>query len=183
MKKISLFLFLFLFLLFNLDADMDKHTKKRIEKNYAKAKKAFSIEDFNLIDKRLDKYDFKSEVNKSILFAFAPQIRGCLRKIGIKEKDVFLDALDVIGYLFKYECIFYIDTISNYDLNYIIELINGKPYGIFNRMNKKVNSDKYGDKAKENFEESYSENKVNTVKQTLKQISTDLLASSSKCKW
>ncbi|WP_419264727.1 exported protein A EppA [Borreliella afzelii] len=135
-----------------------------------------------IIDKRLDKYDFKSEVNKSILFAFAPQIRGCLRKIGIKEKDVFLDALDVIGYLFKYECIFYIDTISNYDLNYIIELINGKPYGIFNRMNKKVNSDKYGDKAKENFEESYSENKVNTVKQTLKQISTDLLASSSKCK-
>ncbi|WP_418909376.1 exported protein A EppA (plasmid) [Borreliella sinica] len=139
------------------------------------------MEDFNLIDKRLDKYDFKSEENKSILFAFAPQIRGCLRKIGTKEKDVFLDALDVIGYLFKYNCIYYVNTISNYKLNYIIELINGKPFGIFNRLDK-INSGKYGDKAKEKFQESYSEDNVNTVKQILKQILNDFLASKSGCK-
>ncbi len=42
----------------------------------------------------------------------------------------------------------------------------------------KVNSEKYVDKAKEKFKESYSEDKVNTVKQIL----TDLLASSSECK-
>lgn len=94
---------------------------------------------------------------------------------------MFLDALDVIGYLFKYRCIIYINTISDYGLNDIIELIDGKPY-IFYNINNKVNSEKYGDKAKENFEESYSKDKVNTVKQTLKQILTDLLASSSECK-
>lgn len=33
-------------------------------------------------------------------FAHAPQIRGYLRKMRIKEKSV-LDALDVIGYLIK----------------------------------------------------------------------------------
>lgn len=33
-----------------------------------------------------------------------------------------------------------------------------------------------------NFEESYSKDKGNTVKQTLKQILTNLLASKSKCK-
>lgn len=77
---------------------------------------------------------------------------------------MFLDALDVIGYLFKDRCIIYVDTISNYDLKDIIELIDGKPY-IFYNINNKVNFKKYGDKAKENFEESYSKNKVNTVKQ------------------
>ncbi len=33
-------------------------------------------------------------------FSYASQIRGCLRKIGIKKK-VFLDSLDVMGYFIK----------------------------------------------------------------------------------
>ncbi len=46
----------------------------------------------------------------------------------------------------------------------------------------KVNSEKYGDKAKEKFKESYSEDKVNTVKQKTKLFLTDLLDLSSECK-
>lgn len=40
------------------------------------------------INKRLDNYDFENEKDRN-LFAHASQIRGCLRKIGIKEKSVF----------------------------------------------------------------------------------------------
>ncbi len=156
-----------------MDIKKKKMNKKQLRRCWKTSFKRRNY--FNL--KRLDKYDFESEENKSILFAFAPQIRGCLRKIGIKEKDAFLDALDVIGYLFKDRCISYINTISDYNLDDIIEIIDGKPFGIFNSMNK-VNSEKYVDKAKEKFKESYSEDKVNTVKQIL----TDLLASSSECK-
>ncbi|WP_327785776.1 exported protein A EppA [Borreliella garinii] len=43
-------------------------------------------------------------------------------------------------------------------------------------------AEKHRDKAREGFDESYSKDKVNTVKQILKQILTDLLASSSKRK-
>ncbi len=49
MKKINLLIFLFLFVL-SLSAN--------IEENYTETKRAFSKEDFNLINKRLDNYDF-----------------------------------------------------------------------------------------------------------------------------
>nr|WP_242423304.1 exported protein A EppA [Borreliella bissettiae] len=95
MKKIGLLLFL----IFNLNAyiDIDELTEERKEHNFAKAKKTFSKEDFDLLNKRLDNYDFANEYDKSVFFAYAPIIRGRLRKIGIKEKSVFLDAIDTIG--------------------------------------------------------------------------------------
>ncbi len=61
-----------------------------IEENYIETKRAFSEEDFNLINKRLDNYDFKNEYKKSHIFSDAPRIRRDLRKIRIKEKSVFL---------------------------------------------------------------------------------------------
>lgn len=48
-------------------------------------------------------------------FSYAPHISGDLRKIGIKEKSVFLDALDVAGYLIKKRFIRYV---SERDLKY-----------------------------------------------------------------
>ncbi len=38
------------------------------KKNYAKAKGSFSKENFNLINERLDNYDFKNEYDKSVFF-------------------------------------------------------------------------------------------------------------------
>ncbi|WP_235633211.1 exported protein A EppA [Borreliella mayonii] len=78
-------------LIFNLNAgiDIDKLRKERKEHNYAKAKKTFSKEDFILLDKILDNYDFKNEYDKSVSFAYAPIIRGRLRKLELKKKARF----------------------------------------------------------------------------------------------
>ncbi|ACK74324.1 exported protein A EppA [Borreliella burgdorferi] len=166
MKKISLLIFLFLFVV-SLSAN--------IEENYTETKRAFSKEDFNLINKRLDNYDFKNEYEKSHVFSDAPRIRGDLRKIGIKEKSVFLDALEAIEYLIKIK----ISTDSIFLSEDMIRLIGGYPDSIFNYLIQ-LNSDKidyaekYGDNARNNFKKDYSEDKANTVKQILKQILADL---------
>ncbi|WP_215536805.1 exported protein A EppA [Borreliella bavariensis] len=166
MKKINLSIFLFLFVL-SLSAN--------IEENYTETKRAFSKEDFNLINKRLDNYDFKNEYEKSHIFSDAPRIRRELRKIGIKEKSVFLDALDVIEYLIKIK----ISADSIFLSEDMIRLIGGYPDSIFNYLIQ-LNSDKidyaekYGEKARSNFKESYSEDKASAVKQILKQILADL---------
>ncbi len=61
----------------------------------------------------------------------------------------------------------------------MIRLIGGYPDSIFNYLIQ-LNSDKidyaekYGEKARSNFKESYSEDKANAVKQILKQILADL---------
>nr|WP_242423298.1 hypothetical protein [Borreliella bissettiae] len=47
----------------------------------------------------------RKEHNYAVFFAYAPIIRGRLRKIGIKEKSVFLDAIDAIGDFIKYKII------------------------------------------------------------------------------
>ncbi|ABH02379.1 Exported protein precursor (EppA/BapA) (plasmid) [Borreliella afzelii PKo] len=166
MKKINLLIFLFLFIL-SLSAN--------IEENYTETKRAFSEEDFNLINKRLDNYDFKNEYEKSHVFSDAPRIRRDLRKIGIKEKSVFLDALDIIEYLIKIK----ISADSIFLSEDMIRLIGGYPDLIFNYLIQ-LNSDKidyaekYGDNARNNFKEDYSKDKTNTVKQILKQILADL---------
>ncbi|WP_215540092.1 exported protein A EppA, partial [Borreliella bavariensis] len=106
----------------------------------------------------------------------APKIRGDLRKIGIKEKSVFLDALDVAGYLIKNRFI----SVDEYGLPRINKLIEGYPNTIFNDLIELLDSDeidypeKYGEKAIKKFKESYSKEKANTVKQILKQILADL---------
>ncbi|AXK69865.1 BapA (plasmid) [Borreliella burgdorferi] len=128
MKKISLLIFLFLFVV-SLSAN--------IEENYTETKRAFSKEDFNLINKRLDNYDFKNEYEKSHVFSDAPRIRGDLRKIGIKEKSVFLDALEAIEYLIKIK----ISTDSIFLSEDMIRLIGGYPDSIFNYLIQ-LNSDK-----------------------------------------
>lgn len=166
MKKISLLIFLFLFVV-SLSAN--------IEENYTETKRAFSEEDFNLINKRLDNYDFKNEYEKSHVFSDAPRIRGDLRKIGIKEKRVFLDALEIIEYLIKIK----ISADSIFLSEDMIRLIGSYPDSIFNYLIQ-LNSDKidyaekYGDNARNNFKKDYSEDKANTVKQILKQILADL---------
>ncbi|ADQ31516.1 BapA (plasmid) [Borreliella burgdorferi JD1] len=166
MKKINLLIFLFLFVV-SLSAN--------IEENYTETKRAFSEEDFNLINKRLDNYDFKNEYEKSHVFSDAPIIRGDLRKIGIKEKRVFLDALEIIEYLIKIK----ISADSIFLSEDMIRLIGGYPDSIFNYLIQ-LNSDKidyaekYGDNARNNFKKDYSEDKANTVKQILKQILADL---------
>ncbi len=159
-------IFLFLFVV-SLSAN--------IEENYTETKRAFSKEDFNLINKRLDNYDFKNEYEKSHVFSDAPRIRGDLRKIGIKEKSVFLDALEAIEYLIKIK----ISTDSIFLSEDMIRLIGSYPDSIFNYLIQ-LNSDKidyaekYGDNARNNFKKDYSEDKANTVKQILKQILADL---------
>ncbi|AEL19388.1 exported protein A EppA [Borreliella bissettiae] len=166
MKKISLLIFLFLFVV-SLSAN--------IEENYTETKRAFSEEDFNLINKRLDNYDFRNEYEKSHVFSDAPRIRGDLRKIGIKEKSVFLDALEIIEYLIKIR----ISADIIYLSEDMIRLIGGYPESIFNYLIQ-LNSDKvdyaekYGDNARNNFKKDYSEDKANAVKQILKQILADL---------
>lgn len=96
MRKVSLLL------LFVLSISLNTFISKETKENYSKAKKAFSEEDFNLLNKRLDKYGFENDHDKSqFLSDNAPEIRGELRKIGIKEKSVFLDALDITGGLIK----------------------------------------------------------------------------------
>ncbi|XPC98100.1 exported protein A EppA (plasmid) [Borreliella japonica] len=164
MKKISL-VFFFLFVV-SLSAN--------VEENYAKAKRAFSKEDFNLINKRLDNYGFIDEYEKSYFFADAPQIRGDLRKIGIKEKSVFLDALDVIGYLVKIKI-----TGGILPPGDMIRLIGGYPDSIFNYLiqldSDKIDyAEKYGEEAIDKFREAYSKDKASAVKQILKQILADL---------
>ncbi len=171
MRKISLLLFLFI-LSINLNAFMSKYT----EKHYTKAKKAFSKEDFDLLNKRLDNYDFESEYDKSIFFSYAPEIRGELRKIGIKEKNAFIDALDVIGYLIKNKLITLIMVMN---LNAISFLIDGNPNSIFDYLiqldSDKIDyAEKYGEKAREKFRQSYKKDKITAVKQIFKQILADL---------
>ncbi|WP_425337216.1 exported protein A EppA [Borreliella tanukii] len=166
MKKINFLIFLFLFVL-SLGAS--------VEENYAKIKRSFSEEDFNLINKRLDNYDFKNEYEKSHIFSDAPRIRGDLRKIGIKEKSVFLDALDVIEYLIKIK----ISTDSILLSEDMIKLIVGDPDSIFNYLiqldSDKIDySEKYGEEARDKFREAYSKDKASAVKQILKQILADL---------
>lgn len=169
MRNINLLIFLFLFVL-SLSAN--------IEENYAKAKRAFSKEDFNLINKRLDNYGFKDEYDKSkFLSDNAPKIRGDLRKIGIKEKNVFIDALDVVGYCIKNQ--FIKSFLGAFILTEINSLIDGYPNQIFDYLiqldSDKIDyTEKYGEKAREKFRESYYKDKVNTVKQILKQILADL---------
>ncbi|WP_418885358.1 exported protein A EppA [Borreliella carolinensis] len=166
MKKISLLIFLFLFVV-SLSAN--------IEENYTETKRAFSKEDFNLINKRLDNYDFRNEYEKSHVFSDAPRIRRDLRKIGIKEKSVFLDALEIIEYLIKIR----ISADIIYLSEDMIRLIGGYPESIFNYLIQ-LNSDKvdyaekYGDNSRNNFKKDYSEDKANAVKQILKQILADL---------
>ncbi|PRQ94725.1 hypothetical protein CV684_05575 [Borreliella burgdorferi] len=187
MKKI----WLFLFLIFNLNAyiDIDKLRKERKEHNFAKAKKTFSKEDFDLLNKRLDNYDFENEYDKSVFFAYAPIIRGRLRKIGIKEKSVFLDAIDVIGYLIKYKSIVHssiTDALTFDQLHIITNLIDNNLgsisfltifYFLAKLNSDKVNfAEKYGKENVnvKNFKEDYAENNINAVKQILIQFVTDL---------
>ncbi|ACN52702.1 hypothetical protein BVAVS116_O0007 (plasmid) [Borreliella valaisiana VS116] len=59
MKKINFLIFLFLFVL-SLSAN--------IEKNYSKTKRAFSEEDFNLINKRPDTMILKMGMKKVLFF-------------------------------------------------------------------------------------------------------------------
>lgn len=61
MKKIS-------FILFLLSFSLNAYISKFIEENYAKAKEAFSKENFNLINNRIDNYNFESEYDKSVFF-------------------------------------------------------------------------------------------------------------------
>ncbi|MCD2386276.1 exported protein A EppA [Borreliella burgdorferi] len=171
MRKVLLLFFLFI-LSFSLSAFKDKY----IEERYKKAKKAFSKEDFNLINKRLDNYNFKDEEDKSFFFSYAPKIRGDLRKIGIKENSVFLDALDVLGYIIKNKLITSIIAMYLEAINY---LINGYPNQIFDYLiqldSDKIDyAEKYGEKAREKFEKSYYKDKITAVKQILKQILADL---------
>ncbi len=149
--------------------------ESRYKKNYEKAKKAFSIGDYDLINKRLDNYDFENEYEKSNFFARAPEIRGSLRKIGIKENSVLLDALDVVGFIKS--------KITTDFLSFIImninSLIKGYPNSIFDYLiqldSDKIDyAEKYGEKARENFEKSYEKDKITAVKQILKQILADL---------
>lgn len=167
MRKISLLL-----LLFVLSISLNAY----IEENYAKAKRAFSEEDFNLLNKRLDNYGFENEYDKSGFFSYATEIRGNLRKIGIKEKNVFLDALDVIGYLIKIKLT---TTSRTMNLGCINSLIDGFPYLIFDYLiqldSDKIDyAEKYGEKARDKFKKAYSKDKVSAVKQILKQILADL---------
>ncbi|WP_418909437.1 exported protein A EppA (plasmid) [Borreliella sinica] len=177
MKKISLLVLLFV-LSISLNAFMSEYTKKRIEENYAKAKKSFSEEDFNLLNKRLDNYGFKDEEEKSkFLSDDAPVIRGALRKIGIKEKSVFLDALDVTGGLIKNKLIK--SVFGVFMFIGINSLIEGSPSSIFDYLiqldSDKIDyAEKYGEEAREKFRKSYYKDKVSTVKQILKQILADL---------
>nr|AAO33431.1 EppA [Borreliella burgdorferi] len=169
MRKISLLLFL---LSINLSAFMSE----TIKKNYEKARKTFSKEDYDLINKRLDNYGFINEYGKSELFANASEIRGNLRKIGIKEYSVLLDALDAVGYLIKSKIT--TDAIFLIIIN-INNLIEGYPGSVFNYLIQ-LDSDKidyvekYGDEARDNFRKSYKKDKITTVKQILKQILADL---------
>ncbi|WP_215539903.1 exported protein A EppA [Borreliella bavariensis] len=173
MRKESLIFFFLFVLIFSLNAFM---SKEDIDKNYAKAKKSFSKEDFNLINKRLDNYGFENEYDKSFFFSYTPKIRGELRKIGIKEKSVFLDALDVMGYIIKNKLMTIIIAMYLESINY---LIDGFPNSIFDYLiqleSDKIDyAEKYGEEARDKFEKAYSKDKVNTVKQILKQILADL---------
>lgn len=169
MRKISLLLFL---LSINLNAFMSE----AIKKNYEKARKTFSKEDYDLINKRLDNYDFESEYAKSEFFANASEIRGNLRKIGIKENSVLLDALDVVGYLIKSKITTEVTFLVIININ---NLIAGYPGSVFNYLIQ-LDSDiidygeKYGEKARDNFRKSYNKDKITAVKQILKQILADL---------
>ncbi|WP_421136296.1 exported protein A EppA (plasmid) [Borreliella yangtzensis] len=173
MRKISLLIFLFV-----LSISLNSYNAYT-EENYEKAKRSFSKENFNLINERLDNYGFKDAEDKSVFFSYAPEIRGELRKIGIKEKSVFLDALDVVGYFVKNR---FIPINSSYDhdkLECINKLINGFPDTIFGYLTELDPDEidypeKYGEKAIKKFKESYSKDKVSAVKQILKQILDDL---------
>ncbi|WP_234929948.1 exported protein A EppA [Borreliella valaisiana] len=74
MRKISL-----LTVLFVLSISLNAFMSKEMEKNYAKSKRAFSEEDFNLINKKLDNH----------VFAAAIEIRGELKKLELKKKVFF----------------------------------------------------------------------------------------------
>lgn len=81
-------------------------------------------------------------------FAYASQIRGYLRKIGIKEKSV-LDALDVMGYFIKNKLIILIMFMK---LEAITCLIDGDSDQIFDYfiqldLYKIDYAEKYGEKA------------------------------------
>ncbi|MCD2401638.1 exported protein A EppA [Borreliella bissettiae] len=174
MRKALLLLFFFI-LSFSLNAAIDE---KGIKKNYAKAKKIFSKEDFNLIKNRLDNYGFVNEYTKSeILSITAPEIKGNLSKIGIKENSVLLDALDVVVYLIKNKLISILFNIPFIDPIY--DLIKGEPWSIFDCLRKLYSDEidydeKYGDKAVDEFSQSYKKDKITAVKQILKQILADL---------
>ncbi len=173
MRKISLLLFL---LSINLNAFW---SEKSIEENYAKAKKSFSENDFNLIKNRLDNYGFENEYDKSkFLSERVPKIRGELRKIGIKENNVLLDALDIVGYLIKNKFIEFVLG-APFGAGSINSLIEGYPNSIFDYLiqldSDKIDyAEKYGDGARDNFLHSYKKDKITAVKQILKQILADL---------
>ncbi|MGF7102218.1 exported protein A EppA [Borreliella kurtenbachii] len=173
MKKISLLLFL---LSIHLNAFW---SEENIAENYAKAKKSFSENDFNLIKNRLDNYSFENEFNKSkFLSERVPEIRGSLRKIGIKENSVLLDALDIVGYLIKNKFITFVLGVP-FGAMAINSLIEGYPNSIFDYLiqldSDKIDyAEKYGEKAREKFRQSYFKDKITAVKQILKQILADL---------
>lgn len=54
--------------MFLLSFSLYAYISKFIEENYAKAKEAFSKENFNLINNRIDNYNFESEYDKSVFF-------------------------------------------------------------------------------------------------------------------
>ncbi|MDK7384058.1 exported protein A EppA [Borreliella burgdorferi] len=173
MRKISLLLFL---LSINLNAFW---SEKNIEENYAKAKKSFSENDFNLIKNRLDNYDFVNEYDKSkFLSERVPEIRGELRKIKIKENSVLLDALDIVGYLIKNKFIKFVLGVPFGD-EAINSLIRGYPNSIFDYLiqlySDKIDyGEKYGEETREKFRQSYEKDKITAVKQIFKQILADL---------
>ncbi|WP_418457455.1 exported protein A EppA [Borreliella andersonii] len=63
MRNNSLLVFLFV-----LSISLNAFIYRSTEENYAKVKRAFSKEDFNLKNKRLDKYGFENEYDKSVFF-------------------------------------------------------------------------------------------------------------------
>lgn len=87
MKKIFTLILIFS-LLSNLYANIDREKKKWSRNNYSEAEKHLSKEEIILI-KKLDKYDFQDEYEKSAFFFFTPAIKDSLWKIKIKEKGVF----------------------------------------------------------------------------------------------
>ncbi|WP_325167938.1 exported protein A EppA [Borreliella bavariensis] len=104
-------------------------------------------------------------------FAYVSQIRGCLRKIRIKEK-VFLDALDVMGYPIKNKLITLIIFMKLETITYLIDGYSDQIFDYFIRLDL-YNIDyaeKYGKKVSNRLEQSYFRNKVFAVKQISKQV-------------
>ncbi|WP_233709140.1 exported protein A EppA [Borreliella bavariensis] len=95
--------------------------------------------------------------------------------MGLKKK-MFLDALDVMGYLIKNKLITLIMFMKLETITYLIDGSLDQIFDYFIQLDlyKIDYADKYGKKASNRFEQSCSRNKVFTVKQILKQVLANL---------